>query len=110
MAPALLFGLALVTAAVAPVAMPSLEERSTEARSIARGVEADAAPHVGDQLQATKDVELDEATIAEGSKVSVSGVRRASGRVLLDVALADGHVVRNVPLATIAQSFRRIDG
>jgi len=37
-------------------------------------------------------------------------VRRASGRVLLDVALADGHVVRNVPLATIAQSFRRVDG
>ena len=105
MTPALLLGLVLVTAAATPASLVS-----TDANSVTRGIEADAAPHVGDRLQATKDVELDEATIAEGSKVSVSGVRRASGRVLLDVALADGHVVRNVPLATIAQSFRRVDG
>jgi hypothetical protein len=106
MAPALLLGLALFAAAPAD----SAHERVAQPRTIGRGVATDASLQVGDQLQATKDVELDEATIAEGSKVSVSGVRRASGRVLLDVALADGHVVRNVPLATIAQSFRRVQG
>ncbi|NUP09238.1 MAG: hypothetical protein HOW73_24570 [Polyangiaceae bacterium] len=63
---------------------------------------------VGDQLQATRDVSLDEAIIAEGSKVSVSGKRSASGHVLLDVALADGHVVRGVPLVEIRKSFRRV--
>lgn len=64
---------------------------------------------IGDLLQATRDVSLDEAVIAEGSKISVSGKRSASGRVLLDVALADGHVVRGVPLAEIRKSFRRVD-
>ena len=108
MASALLLGLALFTAATAPA--DSAHERVAQPRTIDRDVSTDASLQVGDQLQATKDVELDEATIAEGSKISVSGVRRASGRVLLDVALADGHVVRNVPLTTIAQSFRRVDG
>ena len=65
---------------------------------------------VGDTLQATRDVELDEAIIAKGSKVSVSGRKSAGGRVLLDVALADGHVVRSVPLAAIRTSFQRVDG
>lgn len=63
---------------------------------------------VGDLLEAVRDVSLDEAIIAEGSKVSVSGKRSASGNVLLDVALADGHVVRGVPLAEIRKSFRRV--
>ncbi len=63
---------------------------------------------VGDLLEAVRDVSLDEAIIAEGSKVSVSGKRTASGSVLLDVALADGHVVRGVPLVEIRKSFRRI--
>jgi hypothetical protein len=63
---------------------------------------------VGDLLQATRDVSLDEAVIAEGSKVSVSGKRAASGAVVLDVALADGHVVRGVPLNEIRKNFKRV--
>ena len=63
---------------------------------------------VGDLLQATRDVSLDEAVIAEGSKVSVSGKRAASGAVVLDVALADGHVVRGVPLTEIRKNFKRV--
>jgi hypothetical protein len=65
---------------------------------------------VGDTLQALHDVELDEAIIAKGSKISVSGLKRAGGRVLLDVALADGHVVRAVPLSNIRTNFQRVDG
>ncbi len=65
---------------------------------------------VGDTLQAVVDVELDEAIVAKGSKVSVSGRKTAGGRVLLDVALADGHVVRSVPLTAIRGSFQRVDG
>jgi hypothetical protein len=63
---------------------------------------------VGDMLQATKDVSLDSAVIAEGSKISVSAKKSANGRVILDVALADGHVVKGVPLAEIKKSFRRV--
>jgi Flp pilus assembly protein CpaB len=63
---------------------------------------------VGDTLQATKDVSLDSAVIAEGSKISVSAKKSANGRVILDVALADGHVVKGVPLAEIKKSFRRV--
>jgi hypothetical protein len=63
---------------------------------------------VGDMLQATQDVSLDSAVIAEGSKISVSAKKSANGRVILDVALADGHVVKGVPLAEIKKSFRRV--
>jgi hypothetical protein len=65
---------------------------------------------VGDLLQAIEDVELDEATIASGSKVSVRAQKKVGGRVLLDLALADGHVVRAIPLTTLRGSFRRVDG
>jgi hypothetical protein len=94
--------LAIGLANVAPAASaPSAGDRD------AAFVEA-ADIKVGDQLQAVRDVSLDEAIIAEGSKVSVSGKRKASGKVLLDVALADGHVVKGVPLAEIRKSFRRV--
>lgn len=65
---------------------------------------------VGDLLQAIEDVELDEATIASGSKVSVRAQKKVGGRVLLDLALADGHVVRAIPLTALRGSFRRVDG
>jgi hypothetical protein len=65
---------------------------------------------VGDLLQAIEDVELDEATIASGSKVSVRAQKKVGGRVLLDLALADGHIVRAVPLTVLRGSFRRVDG
>lgn len=67
-----------------------------------------ATVEVGDLLQAKEDVELDEAVIAKGSKVTVSKKSKAAGRVFLDVALADGHVVRSVPLANIVKSFERV--
>lgn len=63
---------------------------------------------VGDTLQAIRDVSLDEAVIAEGSKVNVSGKRSVSGAVVVDVALADGHVVKGLPLSQVKQSFRRV--
>ncbi len=65
---------------------------------------------VGDQLRATQDVTLDEAVIRKGSKISVSRKSKAAGRVFLDVALADGHVVKGVPLADILKSFERVEG
>lgn len=71
-------------------------------------VAGEAEIKIGDTLQAVRDVSLDEAIIAEGSKVSVSGRRKANGFVVLDVALADGHVVKGVPLAEIRKSFKRI--
>jgi hypothetical protein len=64
---------------------------------------------VGDTLQAVRDVSLDEAIVAEGSKVNVSGKRSLNGNVLVDVALADGHVVKGLPLAEIHKNFRRVD-
>lgn len=64
---------------------------------------------VGDVLEALDDVSLDEAVVAKGSKISVSARRRALNKVMFDVALADGHVVKGVPLADIAKNFRRVD-
>lgn len=61
---------------------------------------------VGASLVAVTDVELDRAIIRAGSKVSVVGRKARAGRVLLDVALADGHVVRAVPLARLRAAFR----
>jgi len=80
-------------------------DRTAEARVASRG---DIA--IGDTLQALHDVELDEAIIAKGSKVNVSAVKESGGHVLLDVALADGHVVRSVPLVRIRTNFQRVDG
>ena len=52
---------------------------------------------------------LDEAVVRKGSKVSVSRKSKAGGQVFLDVALADGHVVRAVPLTSIVKSFERVE-
>ncbi len=80
--------------------------RATESGGPARVEASDI--RVGDTLQAVRDVSLDAAVIAEGSKVSVSARKSAQGRVLLDVVLADGHVVRSVPLVEIRNNFRRL--
>lgn len=79
--------------------VPSAAAAGQEAREI----------RVGDTLQAIRDVSLDEAIVAEGSKVNVSGKHAKSGAVLVDVALADGHVVRGVPLAEVQKNFRRVE-
>jgi hypothetical protein len=64
---------------------------------------------VGDTLQAVRDVSLDEAIVAEGSKVQVSGRRVTKAGVLVDVALADGHVVKGLALPEVEKNFRRIE-
>ena len=64
---------------------------------------------VGDELMAIDDVSLDDARICKGSKVSVSGRAVRAGKVFLDVALADGHVVRAVPMVEIWRSFRVVN-
>jgi hypothetical protein len=72
-------------------------------------VEASAdegAPSVGARLVAVVDVELDQAVVKAGSSVSVVGRKARAGRLMFDVALADGHVVRGVPLRQLQSSFR----
>ena len=66
----------------------------------------ESVPAVGARLVAVVDVELDEAVVRAGSHVSVVARKAKAGRVLLDVALADGHVVRGVPLQQLRSSFR----
>lgn len=95
----------LVLAASTSTGMVAAQPLSGDAHTVVAG---EAEIKIGDTLQAVRDVSLDEAVIAEGSKVSVSGRRKANGGVVLDVALADGHVVKGVPLAEIRKSFKRI--
>jgi len=70
---------------------------------------ADGEIRVGDELMAIDDVSLDQARICKGSKVSVSGKAIRAGVVFLDVALADGHVVRSIPMIEIRRSFRVVN-
>ncbi len=98
----------VVVALALALTWPALSvDPTTGAIPVAR---ADAAAvQVGDVLQATEDVSLDEAVIREGSKISVSKKAKVAGRVVLDVVLADGHVVRGVSLTAILKSFRRAE-
>ena len=93
---------------------PASEARAIELGRFELGVASASASErgfrVGDMLQALEDVQLDEATIASGSKVSVRAQKKVGGRVLLDLALADGHIVRAIPLTALRGSFRRVDG
>jgi hypothetical protein len=90
---------------LAAFAAPSLDSRT---QSVAEAGENEI--HVGDQLQAVNDVTLDQAQIRKGSRVSVAGRTVRSGLVFLDVALADGHVVKAQPLTSIRRTFRLIRG
>lgn len=91
--------------AIAPVAVSAFVVAAANVVHVAEA-RADEQVKVGASLQAVADVSLDEATIAKGSKVSVSAKKVVNGRVFVDVALADGHVVRAVPLPEIQKSFR----
>lgn len=91
-------------ASAIPTAFAAPADRPTETAPAKK-----ATVEVGDLLQATEDVSLDEAVVRKGSKITVSKKSKAAGRVFLDVALADGHVVRQVPLANIMKSFERVD-
>lgn len=96
-------------AALVAVAAAPIDGTSPLAPALAHAEGAladDGVPPVGARLVAVVDVELDEAVVRAGSHVSVVGRKANAGRVLLDVALADGHVVRGVPLAQVRTSFR----
>jgi hypothetical protein len=72
-----------------------------------RSAHADEDVAVGTALLALKDVRLQAAAIKKGSTVTVRGVvRTEQGRTLLDVELADGHVLRGVQLSSIRSAFR----
>ncbi len=62
---------------------------------------------VGTQLQATEDVQISRAEIARGSKVSVTNVVvRQGDPTSVDIALADGQVLKKVGIGTIRNYFR----
>ncbi len=66
----------------------------------------DAPIDVGTELMATTDVTLHQAEIAKGSRVSVTKVSRSGGGVdAVNVALADGHVVK-VTMVQVHTFFR----
>ena len=59
---------------------------------------------------ATEDLQLSKAGIAKGSKVSVTKLLVRQGDLLsVDVALADGHVVKKVAITTIHTFFRVVN-
>jgi len=61
---------------------------------------------VGTALLAVSDVTVKRAAIRKGSRVVVTGVRDSHGRTLVDLELADGHVLRRVMMSSIRDSFR----
>jgi hypothetical protein len=73
-----------------------------------------ARPHdheveVGEELMAIQDVTLHRAEILKGSRVSVTRVVQRDGRIdAIDVALADGHVVK-LSLPVLRAAFRVVD-
>jgi prepilin-type processing-associated H-X9-DG protein len=85
----------------AALALVLLATGGTEARA-----EEDDAISIGTELMATADVTLHKAEIARGSKVSVTKLNLREGKVdSINVALADGHVVK-MPLVAVRSYFR----
>ncbi len=61
---------------------------------------------VGTELMATSDVTLHQAELVRGSRVSVTKLNLRDGKLdSVNVALADGHVVK-MPLAAVRSYFR----
>ena len=84
----------------AAIALALLATGITEARA-----EEDAIS-IGTELMATSDVTLHRAEIARGSKVSVTKLNLREGKLdSVNVALADGHVVK-MPLVAVRSYFR----
>lgn len=68
---------------------------------------ADEEIAVGTELEATEGVQLGRAEIAKGSKVSVTKIDGRQGDPSsVDLALADGQVVKKVAMGTIRSYFR----
>ncbi|MFO0611188.1 MAG: hypothetical protein U0414_01275 [Polyangiaceae bacterium] len=61
---------------------------------------------VGADLMAIQSVSLDDAILAVGDHVSVVATQVQGGALFVDVSLADGHVVKSVPIDHIRKSFR----
>jgi hypothetical protein len=95
----------LRVAAFALCAVPALGVLSGSSPVQAEEASADIA--VGTQLVATRNVQLHQAEIVKGSKVSVTNLARRMGQIeSVDVELADGHVVPKVGMITIRSAFR----
>ena len=93
-----------LSVAAAPAAhLAGVPGSSSEARADERAID------VGTELMATSDVTLHTAEIAKGSRVSVTKLTRAGGQVdAINVALADGHVVK-VTMAQVHTFFRVVE-
>lgn len=92
--------------ALAALAPPMIDAALGD--NIARAEEDDALA-VGTELMATADVTLHKAEIMRGSKVSVTKLYVHDGKLDgVNVALADGHVVK-MPLAAVRSYFRVVN-
>jgi prepilin-type processing-associated H-X9-DG protein len=88
-----------------PTAVLGADAMSGHAQALA----AEPTIDVGTELMATTDVTLHKAEIAKGSRVSVTKVSRSGGQVdTLNVALADGHVVK-VTMAQVHTYFQVVN-
>jgi hypothetical protein len=106
----LLHALAALPALLALELVASVGDARPAGAADSSSVRVEASPiKVGDTLQAVRDVSLDEAIVAEGSKVQVSGRRVTKAGVLVDVSLADGHVVKGLALPDVEKNFRRVE-
>ena len=78
----------------------------SSALASAPGAEADGLKR-GVRLIAKMSLTLKQARINKGSRVTVVHVKRQHGMtVAVSVELKDGHVLRNVPIATIKRGFK----
>lgn len=95
-----------VTAAIALAVLVTPVIDAAIGRNEARAEEDSLSVSVGTELMATADVTLHKAEIARGSRVSVTKLNVREGHLdSINVALADGHVVK-MPLVAVRSYFR----
>jgi prepilin-type processing-associated H-X9-DG protein len=91
------------------IALALVAPAMTFSSSSAHAQTADGSIDVGTELMATADVTLHQAEIAKGSRVSVTKITRRGDEVdAVNVALADGHVVK-VTIAQVHSYFRVVE-
>ena len=96
-----LMGVALAFAATGIEPVVTEHEASAETTSFLEALT------VGTELMAMDDIRLARAEVAKGAKVSITKLLVRQGSVAsVDVALADGHVIKKVALTTIRDFFR----
>lgn len=96
--------LVLATVAVLSAVVSVSSDATPSFGSVAHA--QDAEIKIGANLRAIQSVSLDDAVLAVGDQISVTAMRIQGGAVFLDVSLADGHVVKTVPIEQIRKSFR----